>query len=59
MGAYAQGQTGDAETGHVGHAGVDTGVEAEGAWKRVEEVAEWKGEIDGLAFRRLVVGLLR
>lgn len=45
MGKDAQGTVGDEETGYAQHAGADSGVEAEGSWKGVEEVAEWEGEI--------------
>lgn len=45
MGANTQGTIGDAEAGYAEHAGADSGVEAEGSRKGVEEVAEWKGEI--------------
>jgi len=45
VGANTQGTIGDAETGYAEHAGADSGVEAEGSRKGVEEVAEWKGEI--------------
>lgn len=47
MGEDVEGTVGDEEAGYVEHAGVDSGVEAEGAWEGVEEVAEWEGEVGG------------
>jgi len=44
LGANTEGTLGDEETGHVEHAGFDPGMEAEGPRKRLEEVAQWKGE---------------
>lgn len=44
MGKDAKGKTGDEEAGYAEYAGFDPGVEAEGAWKRLEEVAEFQGE---------------
>lgn len=46
VGEDDEGTVGDAETGYVGYAGVDSGVEAEGPWKGVEEVAQWQGEVE-------------
>lgn len=48
MGANTEGTFGDEETGYAEHAGFDPGMETEGARKRLEEVAQWKGEIDCL-----------
>lgn len=45
MGTDAQGTLGDEETGHAEHAGFDSRVEAKGPRQRLEEVAEWKGQI--------------
>lgn len=50
MGEDVEGKVGDEEAGYVGYAGVDPGMETEGAWQGVEEVAEWEGEI-GLLLR--------
>ena len=41
MGEDAAGKVGGEEAGDGGYAGHDSGVEAAGAWKGVEEVAEW------------------
>jgi hypothetical protein len=54
VGADAEGTSGDEEAGYVEYAGFDPGVEAEGTWKRVEEVAEWEGEVGWLMDRALV-----
>lgn len=58
MGEDAQGTIGDEETGHVEHAGSDSGVEAEGARQGLEEVAEWEGKIGPLAFERGMGGII-
>lgn len=44
LGANTKGTLGDEETGYAEHASFDPGMEAEGTRKRLEEVAEWKGE---------------
>jgi hypothetical protein len=46
MGTHIEGSFGDEETGYAEHAGFDPGMEAERTRKRLEEVAQWKGEID-------------
>lgn len=51
MGEDAQGTIGDEETGHVEHASPDSGVETKGTRQRLEEVAEWEGEIELLPFQ--------
>ena len=48
MGANTEGTFGDEETGYAEHARFDPGMETEGTRKRLEEVAQWKGEIDCL-----------
>lgn len=47
MGADVAREVGGEEEGDGGDAGDDSGVEAAGAWARVEEVAEWAGEAIG------------
>lgn len=47
MGEDDEGTAGGEAEGHGGYAAVDCGVEVEGAWKGVEEVAKCEGEVGG------------
>jgi len=48
VGEDDEGAVGEEEAGDAGHAGAGESVEADGAWKGVEEMAEMKGREGGL-----------